>query len=39
MEGAYLDDAWQETLRTVATGEVSADDVIAAEIRRIRSGD
>lgn len=38
MEGQHLDDLWQETLRTVATGEASADGVIAEEIRRIRSG-
>jgi uncharacterized phage-associated protein len=38
MEGAQFDDAWQETLRTVATGEASADEVIAAEIRRFQSG-
>jgi uncharacterized phage-associated protein len=38
MEGQQLDDLWQETLRRVATGEASADDVIAEEIRRTRSG-
>jgi hypothetical protein len=35
IEGQEFDDDWQETLRRVATGEASADDVIAAEIRRI----
>ena len=35
VEGQELDDAWQETLRTIATGDASVEDVIAAEIRRI----
>ncbi|TDQ05008.1 hypothetical protein [Labedaea rhizosphaerae] len=35
IEGQELDDDWQETLRRIATGEASVDDVIAAEIRRI----
>ncbi|HKS44817.1 MAG TPA: type II toxin-antitoxin system antitoxin SocA domain-containing protein [Amycolatopsis sp.] len=35
MEGVELDDAWQSTLRRVAGGSMSADDVIAEEVRRI----
>jgi uncharacterized phage-associated protein len=34
MEGVELDDAWQETMRSVASGKVSASDAIAEEIRR-----
>lgn len=34
MEGVELDDAWQETLRSVASGTVPASDAIAEEIRR-----
>jgi len=34
LEGQTLDDAWQESLREVAFGTVSAEDVIAEEIRR-----
>jgi len=34
MEGIELDDEWQETLRSVASGTISADDAVAAEIRR-----
>lgn len=37
MEGQQLDEDWQDTLRKIAIGEVSADDVIAAEIRRTGS--
>jgi uncharacterized phage-associated protein len=35
MEGVELDDAWQETLRSVASGTRPASDVVAEEIRRI----
>lgn len=35
MEGVELDDVWQETLRSVASGTTSASDAIAEEIRRI----
>jgi uncharacterized phage-associated protein len=34
IEGVELDDEWQETLRSVASGSVSADDAVAEEIRR-----
>jgi uncharacterized phage-associated protein len=34
LEGVELDDAWQETLRSVASGTRSASDVVAEEIRR-----
>jgi uncharacterized phage-associated protein len=34
MEGVELDDAWQETLRAVASGTRQASDVVAEEIRR-----
>ncbi len=34
LEGQVLDDSWQESLRAVAYGAASADDVIAEEIRR-----
>ncbi|WP_370943102.1 Panacea domain-containing protein [Amycolatopsis sp. cg5] len=37
MEGVDLDDEWQQTLREVATGARSADDLIAEEIRRAQS--
>ncbi|MGH3933066.1 MAG: Panacea domain-containing protein [Pseudonocardiaceae bacterium] len=36
MEGLIIDDDWQETLREIALGFRSADDVIAAEIKRAR---
>jgi uncharacterized phage-associated protein len=36
MEGVDLDDEWQRSLREVATGSRSADDLIAEEIRRAR---
>lgn len=36
LEGIELDDAWQDRLRDVATGLVSADDLIAEEIARIK---
>jgi uncharacterized phage-associated protein len=36
LEGVELDDAWQDRLRDVATGLISADDLIAEEISRIR---
>lgn len=36
MEGLVIDDDWQETLRDIAFGFRSADDVIAAEIERAR---
>lgn len=32
MEGQKLDDAWQEKLRGVAAGDISADDVVAEQI-------
>jgi uncharacterized phage-associated protein len=35
MEGVELDDAWQETMRSVASGKVSASEAIAEEIRRV----
>jgi uncharacterized phage-associated protein len=35
LEGVELDDAWQETLRSVAGGTRSASDVVAEEIRRV----
>ncbi len=35
MEGVELDDVWQETLRSVASGTKPASDAIAEEIRRI----
>jgi uncharacterized phage-associated protein len=34
MEGLVIDDDWQETLRDIALGRKSADEVIAAEIER-----
>ncbi|WP_285646590.1 Panacea domain-containing protein [Lentzea sp. NBRC 102530] len=34
IEGVELDDEWQETLRSVASGTRSADEVVAEEIRR-----
>jgi uncharacterized phage-associated protein len=34
IEGVELDDEWQETLRSVASGSVAADDAVAEEIRR-----
>jgi uncharacterized phage-associated protein len=37
MEGISLDDEWQETLWEIASGAVSADEVIAEEIRRARN--
>ena len=39
MEGVHLDDEWQDTLRDIASGLTSADDVIAAEIRRVQHGE
>jgi hypothetical protein len=36
IEGISLDDEWQERLWEVASGEISADEVIAEEIRRAR---
>ena len=38
LEGRVIDDAWQETLRDIANGVRSADDVIVAEIERARRG-
>jgi uncharacterized phage-associated protein len=38
LEGMEFDEEWQDSLRDVATGAVSADDLIAAEIARIQSG-
>jgi len=35
MEGVELDDTWQETLRSVASGTISASDAVADEIRRV----
>jgi uncharacterized phage-associated protein len=37
MEGVSLDDEWREVLWEVASGGLSADDVIAEEIRRARN--
>lgn len=34
IEGVELDDEWQETLRSVASGALSADEAVAEEIRR-----
>jgi uncharacterized phage-associated protein len=34
IEGVELDDAWQEKLRSVGSGSVSADEAVAEEIRR-----
>lgn len=34
IEGVELDDEWQETLRSVASGSLSADEAVAEEIRR-----
>jgi uncharacterized phage-associated protein len=34
LEGVELDDDWQDVLRDVASGSVSASDAVAAEIRR-----
>lgn len=34
IEGVELDDEWQETLRAVASGTLSADEAVAEEIRR-----
>lgn len=36
LEGQILDDSWQDVMRDVATGVTSADDAIAAEVRRAR---
>ncbi|MEU8415159.1 type II toxin-antitoxin system antitoxin SocA domain-containing protein [Amycolatopsis japonica] len=36
MEGVDLDDDWQRTLRDVATGTRTADDLVAEEIERAR---
>jgi uncharacterized phage-associated protein len=36
LEGQVLDDVWQEAMRSVATGMVPADEVIAKEIERIQ---
>lgn len=38
LEGRVIDDDWQEILREIANGTRSADDVIAAEIERIKHG-
>ncbi|GAA2604070.1 Panacea domain-containing protein [Paractinoplanes durhamensis] len=38
LEGVEFDDEWQDRLRDVASGLVSADDLIAAEIARITGG-
>ncbi|ANZ39592.1 hypothetical protein BBK82_29640 [Lentzea guizhouensis] len=34
IEGIELDDEWQQTLRSVASGTLSADEAVAEEIRR-----
>lgn len=36
LEGRIIDDDWQETLREIANGTRSIDDVIAAEIERAK---
>lgn len=36
LEGVELDEEWQDSLRQVAEGTASADDLIQAEVRRIR---
>ncbi|MEU4242270.1 type II toxin-antitoxin system antitoxin SocA domain-containing protein [Actinoplanes sp. NPDC026619] len=38
LEGVEFDDDWQDRLRDVATGLVSADDLVAEEIARITGG-
>jgi len=36
LEGVEFDEDWQERLRDVASGAIEADDLIAAEIARIK---
>jgi uncharacterized phage-associated protein len=38
LEGIEFDAQWQERLRDVATGVVTADDLVREEIERLRSG-
>jgi hypothetical protein len=37
LEGQQLDVEWQDRLRDVATGNLSADDLVAEEIARLQS--
>ena len=36
IEGVELTEEWQDSLRDLAEGNISADDLVAAEVRRIR---